>query len=402
MIHFDFITYLKYAFISFLELWQIPTRRTSKRILFLLGFFTIFPLVQLFNAICFMLDDFLFPEYKNIELKHPIFIVGNPRSGTTFLHRIMARDTKNFFFFHTWELIFPAIIQKKFWAVMGRIDAALGSVLSRTIIKIEAKLFRDFNKMHKIGLFLPEEDDKLNIHIFSSLDLIWFFPFPDLDRLNHFDEELSFRERKRIMTFHKKCLQRQAYFSGSTSCYFLSKNPLFSPKIESLYEYYPDCRIIYLARNPLEVVPSMVSMAHEIWRSSINIGPGFPLQDQVYQTIRYFYNYPLLHLADKPPESYCLLKYDDLTAQPGRTVRLIYEHFHLPLSPEFEKVLRQADNRAGTYTSNHSYSLEQIGLRNDKIISDLHAVFERFHFDTAIPSDLTERSVSPSQSQGVR
>ena len=42
--------------------------------------------------------------------------------------------------------------------------------------------------------------------------------------------------------------------------YFVAKNPAFSPKIATLMEFFPDARIIYLVRNPLDMLPSTISM----------------------------------------------------------------------------------------------------------------------------------------------
>jgi hypothetical protein len=107
----------------------------------------------------------------------------------------------------------------------------------------------------------PEEDDVLLIYIFSCIDLTWFSPFPEeLGWLSHFDQVATLEDRKRIMTLHKNCIKRQAYFKGNKK-HFLLKNPAASSKIDSLYEFFPDCKIIYMVRNPLEVVPSIIISA---------------------------------------------------------------------------------------------------------------------------------------------
>jgi hypothetical protein len=97
--YFDFRTFFRLAYLSFFKWKDTASPLTVKRFLFLIGFFLIFPVVQLFNAICFLLDEILFSEYREIEIKKPGFIVGAARSGTTFIHRLMARDEGQFFFF---------------------------------------------------------------------------------------------------------------------------------------------------------------------------------------------------------------------------------------------------------------------------------------------------------------
>jgi hypothetical protein len=39
-----------------------------------------------------LLDLVLFPRYRRAKIEAPVFIIANPRSGTTFLHRIMCLD----------------------------------------------------------------------------------------------------------------------------------------------------------------------------------------------------------------------------------------------------------------------------------------------------------------------
>src|SRR4029450_8548812 len=63
--------------------------------------------------------------------------------------------------------------------------------------------------------------------------------------------------KQRTMKFYKSMLQRHMYATGKK--YFVAKNPAFSPKIATLLELFPDARIIYLARNPLDMLPSTVS-----------------------------------------------------------------------------------------------------------------------------------------------
>ena len=380
--YFDFRTFFRTIYFSFFKWKELPAPFNARRVLFLIAFFIIYPLVQLFNGICLLLDNIFFPQWRKIKLKEPVFIVGNPRSGTTFIHRMMARDEDRFFCFRTWELIFPAIIQKKTLSLIGRIDRSIGSIFGKLIQRIESRLFRDFTKMHRLGLFAPEEDDKLTIHIFSSLDLLWLFPFQELTyHFSRFDELVEPKDRKRIMTFYKNCVKRQAYFKGNKG-HFLSKNPVCPPKIKSLYEYFPGCKFIYPVRNPLEVVPSMINMAHEMWRSIINMDAGYPLQDNVYDTLKYYYTYPLRQFSQASQDSYVIVKYDDLVRRPSKIVQDIYRKFGFEMSPAFQEILNEQEAKAKDYKSKHVYSLDQFHISREQILSDLSDVFREFNFDT--------------------
>ena len=378
--YFNFKTFFRMAYLSFFKWRSTPARLTPKRIFFLVGFFLTFPIVQLFNAICLLLDEVLFPGYRKVELKKPVFILGNPRSGTTLIYRIMARD-EQFYCFRTWEIMFPAIIQKKFISLIGRIDRMMGSLVKKCIKSFEARLFHKFNKMHQTSLFYPEEDEMLLIHIFSSLYLMWFFPFDELAWTIRFDEACRHEDRKRIMTFYKNCVKRQAFFKGGRG-YFLSKNPALSSKIDSLYEYFPGCKILYMARNPLEVIPSILNMGHQIWHSATSVEASYPQQDKVYETAKYYYTYPLARLEQSPEDSYMVINYEDLVRQLSQVIQTIYQQFGFEITPKFSQILRDEDRKAKGYKSSHVYSLNQFRFTRKQIVSDLRSIFERFGFST--------------------
>jgi hypothetical protein len=331
-----------------------------------------------------MLDEILFPGYRKVELNQPIFIAGNPRSGTTFMHRIMAADEDQFFCFRSWEIIFPAIIQKKILAFIGRIDRLLGSIARRRIERIEDRLFRDFNKMHRMSLFIPEEDDKLLMHSFAHLDFIWFFPFPEeLKWLGQLDELARPEVRKRMMTFYRNCIKRQAYIKGNKG-YFISKSPVAAGRIDSLYQYLPGCKIIYLVRNPLEVIPSMIDMAREIWHSTINMEATHQFQENVFEILKYYYTYPLDRFEVAPQDVYAYVKYDDLVRQPRQAIQTVCQRLGLELNTNFMSILKQEEQKARNYKSRHVYSIDQTHLTREQIVADLHHIFDRFGFDTSL------------------
>ena len=71
------------------------------------------------------LDRILFPAYRKQPIDRPVFIVGNPRSGTTFLHRLLLGSGDDLAAFELWEMLFPAITARK---LLGR--SSRGSTVS--------------------------------------------------------------------------------------------------------------------------------------------------------------------------------------------------------------------------------------------------------------------------------
>ena len=68
----------------------------------------------------------LLPGYRKTPVDRPVFIVGNPRSGTTFLHRLLLGSGDDLAAFELWEMLFPAITARK---VLGP-DVAVRPVLT--------------------------------------------------------------------------------------------------------------------------------------------------------------------------------------------------------------------------------------------------------------------------------
>src|ERR1700709_1464934 len=60
------------------------------------------------NRLAERIDDSLYPAQHEQSLGKPVFIVAAPRSGTTFLHRLMSRD-EQFTTFKLVQTFFPTI-----------------------------------------------------------------------------------------------------------------------------------------------------------------------------------------------------------------------------------------------------------------------------------------------------
>ena len=69
-----------------------PSTFSLKRLFFADGLISLVSLVNSINLVGEVIDDRLYSEYKDEPLCNPIYIVAAPRSGTTYLHRLMLRD----------------------------------------------------------------------------------------------------------------------------------------------------------------------------------------------------------------------------------------------------------------------------------------------------------------------
>jgi len=355
-------------------------RLTRKRAIFLSLFYLIWPIGQLIHRIFFLLDDILFPVHKTQVIERPLFILGNLRSGSTFLHRLLSRDAETFTSLTTWDIyLTPSVTQKKIVQIAARIDNKLGGYLHRALHAFDRATLGKL-KIHQISFFQPEEDENILLHIWDSFWVSFLFPFMDeLPNYQHFDEALPAKHKKRIMAFYKSMLQRHMYATGKK--YFVAKNPAFSPKIETLLEFFPDARIIYLARNPLDMLPSTVSWINYARRVFTDPGDGYHYLDEIVDLTQHWYRYPLQYLDLHPSPRYLILNYDNLIQRPEQVLREFYEQFGYPDKPGLDDIVDEAVKETLSYNSDHIYSYEEMGFTREQIIELYADIFERFGFD---------------------
>ena len=95
--------------------------------------------IILWNCFGSLVDALIFPSWKAIEVQEPTFIVGNARSGTTWLHRLLAKDNHTFTSMKTWELLFATSITYKiiFYRIYDFDKKYFRSVLYKLVNQLE-------------------------------------------------------------------------------------------------------------------------------------------------------------------------------------------------------------------------------------------------------------------------
>jgi len=373
---------------SFFDSKNTPARLTKKRLIFLILFYIVWPLGQMMHWFFFWLDDVLFPAYKNQPIEKPLFILGNFRSGSTFLHRLLSRDSETFTSLTTWDIyLTPSVTQKKITQFVAKLDDKyFGSTLHRALFAFDRATLGKI-KIHPISFFQPEEDENIHMHVWDGYFVTFLFPFMDeFPDYIHFDEALSPEHKKRIMTFYKSMLQRHMYATGKK--HFVAKNPAFSAKIETLAEFFPDARILYLARNPLDMLPSTVSWIN--YARSQFTGPheGYLYIDEILEMTRYWYHHPIQYIDSHPSPRNLIVNYDDLIQRPEAVIRGFYEQFGYPDKPGLPIIIDQAVKETMTFSSDHSYSYEKMGFTREWIVNRYKDIFERFNFETREEEEL--------------
>jgi len=368
--------YLKTFWFSFFKAEYTPGRLTPKRFFILLFIFLVNPLWHFSIRFSYGLDNIFFPEYRQQSIEKPIFIIGNFRSGTTLLHRTLAKDPR-FTGMKAWEIfIAPSIVQRKFIHWLMKTNRIIGDPIQKLLNTFE-KALKNYSYMHKTGLNEIEEDSQVFLHVWSSYNLFAFFPFPELIRKYiYYDDQIPQEQKNLDMIYYQEVLKRHIYTQNGKQ--YISKSPSYSPKVKTLHEKFPDAKFINLVRSPNCVIPSSVSMFSNHWKTYGDPEAKYPQPGPkvMREQAKHWYLYPHQYLKKIPAEQYIQVRYKDLVANPKTTVEAIYKRFGIQMTHEYQKLLEIATRKAKRYTSHHDYSLAEMGLDDQSINQEFDKVID--------------------------
>ncbi len=357
-----YFTTIQYAFF---KSEGTPARLSPKRLIINIIIFLFWPIWQLGIRFAYLADNLFYPDYQEQDVEEPVFIVGNFRSGTTLLHRLLTKDNRSTSF-TSWELyLAPSVIGRKFYQWLWKINKAIGNP-ARWAIGIFNRIVEKEAYMHKIGLTEAEEDGQVFFQIWSSFDMIAFFPFPNLvKKYIYYDDQVPEEEKRRDMEYYSEIVKKHVYSHGGRR--YISKNPSYSPRVKTLHQQFPDAKFINIVRNPLQVIPSSISLFSKHCRTYGDPESEYNLQETVIEHSKHWYLYPHQYLKDLPPNQYIRVRYQDLVADPKGTIEDIYHRFGFDLSPEYTRILKLEAEKARSYKSKHHYSLKKMGLSKKRI-----------------------------------
>lgn len=307
--------------------WRDPRApMRPRRLLVLLAGFPVFFAIQLIHALCLLLDECLFRGYRRSSLDGTVVITGIPRSGTTFVHRTLARDTHRYTTIATWEAVLaPSICQRRLVDGLSWIDRRLGGPAARGLAALTRRLAGGMDDIHEIGLEAPEEDYLLLLPAGGCFIMLLAFPAaPGLRALARMDRDMPEGRRHRLLRFYRGCLQRHMYVRGRGRC-LLSKNAAFGSWLGGLRETVPEARFIVCLRDPVQALGSQI-------RATAAARAVFGTETTSLAFQREFldmYTYTLTRLADLvaswPVERAAVLDTSDLRERPAGSIRQILQ-----------------------------------------------------------------------------
>jgi hypothetical protein len=280
-------------------------------------------------------------KIKRTSVAPPVFILGHPRSGTTYLQYILSKDPA-FAFCTTTEGLLPNI-----FLTAGK--------FAETILKAAMPETRPQDNV-KAGATLPIEEE-FAMGSMSNASWVHGLYFPK-NIYRAFDEYVTFTKGEPEIKQHWK--KNFNYFLKKLSFKYPGKNlllksPANTGRLKELYELYPDAKFIHIYRNPIDVFLSTERLFEKILPLI-----GFQKASNAFMREHVLYAYEQLYskyLEDRksiPAHQLYEFSYEDFISAPMDIMKKAYAHLSLgdfnQALPFFEEELRHTrDYKPNTY-----------------------------------------------------
>lgn len=286
-------------------------------------------------------DELLFPEYRN-QLIDPVFIIGQPRCGTTLLHRTLAQDNQTFFAVRHIEWRYPFISVQKVINLLG-----LNKWLEKVDYWPKSQAGQMASKMHKNRLSDWEEDGIFFEENFLHHFFIYLrFPYPDL--LPHLDAYATLRleDQQRMLEMHHKVLKKVSFLRGAQGRFYLSKEVTSHNKLPALAARYPSARFIVVTRESGKFMSSLMPLVRMSTWSKTGIDPlTLPNWEDSMLTRMRSDSLNLVELCEKviPLERQTRVSASDVMVNVVDSISIIYRELGLVASREFVNYLTELE-----------------------------------------------------------
>ena len=328
-------------------------------------------LLHLVTTVTMMLDWIFFPALRRTKVERPIIVVGNPRSGTTVLQRFLVDNG-----FGTgsrlWKMLYPSLtlqaLLKPFLPLLEKISPA----------KHHA------NAAHKTSLTAIEADDPaLVFRYFDGFFLYGFFLCWSKENLKDMiDPELR-DTSKRDFDWLEKLWKRVLVSEKKNR--FVGKLFSLGIRLPRFLERFPDAKILYTVRDPLETVPSGLSLVTGVLDGMFGFWkqPEAKRQHFIERLYDGFLELSMRFHADYTAGKFSadrvkVVTFNRLMQDFDTLMFEVVDFVGMPRTPELEKSIRDTANKQKQFKSGHQYDLEKFGLTEERIRKDYAPIYQTF------------------------
>jgi hypothetical protein len=245
----------------------------------------------------------------------PLFVLGHWRTGTTYLHCLLACDTEQFASPNTLQTSYPytflcteALMRREFVASLPR---------TRPMDRVE------------MGPDTPQEDEFALCVASLKSPCLGMFSFPR--RADHYDRYLTFRgvPEQELEEWKAAFLWFLRKLTLKHRRPLLLKSPTHTARIRLLLELFPDARFVHIHRDPYTVFQSTEHLHRRLLpinglqRSPAHMG------EQILQRYARMYDAFFEERGLIPKGQFHEIGFDALEQDPVGQVRAIYERLGL-------------------------------------------------------------------------
>jgi hypothetical protein len=233
-------------------------------------------------------------------------------------------------------------------------------------------------------------------------DVAWFFrtlegPFAwayflawqdnwgsELSRREFGIDGVSPREEERFFKYYESCWRRNLTLKRADRV--LAKTSMLTFRLDAVLRRYPDCRLVYVIRDPVEVIPSGMSLlasvlenAYDVWNRTGEEDQRRWVENLYRASCDMLGSFHEAYSAELIPErNLCVVRYEDLIGDLEPTIDRILKFVEIEPTSVFREEVRAQAERQRTYKSRNEHSPQQFGLAPDRIRQDLGFVYEAY------------------------
>ncbi len=322
---------------------------------------------HLFTRFCMWLDTVIFPELRQIQVEEPVFIMGHPRSGTTFFQKQIYASGQ-VASFSTWEIAFPSLIQRRILKPFIRILRHFG-----------LDILQDKEQGHEIRLGGIEEDEALFLHFLDSEIVTILCPWLLIDEVySDYGFQLGWVDKKgsrRSLRFYRECLKRHIYYTRERQIVAKCNPSIF--RLDQLLTVFPDARIVYVVRSPQESIRSFLAFTHRFVEPVLTKPEQMRFFRQKYKWSVRLYRYFEEIRGTIPSDQLLIVPFREIAGGVEEPLQRFFQFSRITLPPEYWQ--RYQQDEEGGHTKKHSNPpLEEFGITPGKIQRDLGFVWKEY------------------------
>jgi len=318
-----------------------------------------------------ILDRIFFSNAINKKLKNPIMIVGNPRSGTTFLHRYLVKNGIGVGS-QLWQMLYPSILLQK---------------LIKPFLPFLEKVSptrHHSTAAHKTSLQSVETDDvAIFFRFMDGFFLYGFILSWAEENLFSWVDPLVRDTADRDYKWLESIWLRNQFMAGNDRT--VGKLFSLSSNLPKFLERFPDSKILYISRDPLAVIPSGLSLVTGVldkrfgfWNLSEEKRSHFinRLYYGLVQLLLRFHSDWTSGKIDKT--KVMIVPFDRMMGDFDNLMQEILEFTEHSPSEELKKDILATAEKQRQFKSEHNYDLEKFGLTEQQIKEDCAVIYETF------------------------